>query len=404
MSAALLIHGDARSLPLADASVHTVVTSPPYFALRCYGVDGQIGLEGSLAEYLETMVAVFREVRRVLRPDGICWANIGDTYAGAGYSNHANTNGTLREEGGKQQHSYCRDIKPKNLCLVPQRLAIALQEDGWFVRSQVIWAKPNPLPGSQRDRPTSSYEPILMLTKSARYYFDQEGAREPHKRLWDARNGGTFGPRTVAGGKQRALGGTKDHKGAYPLPNPGGRNQRDVWTFPTQALTSSRFGVDVEHFAAFPEELVRRCLASAPREVCGMCGAPWRRVTAPAAEYAKLLGHDLNTKGFQRRMVTGYAKSGVSVSADYQTLGWEPTCTCGADMQPSVVLDPFCGSGTVGVVARETGRRFVGVDLNPDYLRLAAARIGHGGTGRSRPRPDRVPPPAQLSLLRWEEE
>jgi DNA modification methylase len=237
-----LLSGDCRAvLPtLASNSVHTCVTSPPYYALRSY-LDAahpdkhrEIGSESTPDEYLATMVEVFREVRRVLRPDGTVWCNIGDSYSSGGRTTQCDPSGntgtaTLADGGARRAPAGI--AKPKDLLLMPARLALALQADGWWVRSDIIWAKPNPMPESVTDRPTSAYEHVFLLTKSARYFYDAEAVREPHidpnRSSNDAFGGGprTGGPSGFAyEGKQRQY-------------NPAGRSCRNVWTIATHAFS-----------------------------------------------------------------------------------------------------------------------------------------------------------------------
>lgn len=312
-------------------SVHCCVTSPPYWGLRDYGVDGQIGQEASLQEYLAILVDVFREVRRVLRPDGTCWVNLGDSYSN------------------------------KQLLMMPSRIALALQADGWWLRSEIIWAKPNPMPESITDRPTCAHEKVFLLAKSARYAYDADAVREP---LETAEKRTT---RIVYDGKS-------EKTSTFIPPNPNGRNKRNVWTLPSQPFPEA-------HFATYPEKLVEPCIraGSSEKGCCPACGSPWKRVVEvdrkPDTYYvtgksAAKRGMGLNTA------LSGYGPGGPP---SRQTTGWRPTCSCPpADPRPCTVLDPFCGSGTTGLVALREGRRFVGIELNPEYSLIAHRRIIKG--------------------------
>jgi len=226
-----LYHGDSAAVlaTLPEGSVDCVVTSPPYFGLRDYGYDEQIGLEDTPAAFVARLVDVFREVRRVLAPHGTCWVNMGDSYASGGRTWRApNTNGMRSGASAARMDWRPADpegIKPKDLLGIPWRLAFALQDDGWWLRSDVIWAKPNPMPESVTDRPTKAHEYLFLLTKAPRYYWDAEGVREEGAGRLDV------GPATR------------------------GRNIRTVWTFPTEPNPEA-------HFATFPRELVRRCLTA----------------------------------------------------------------------------------------------------------------------------------------------
>lgn len=245
-----IIIGDVRDklAELADESVHCVVTSPPYFGLRDYGVEGQIGLEATPEDYTTALVEVFREVRRVLRDDGTLWLNLGDSYnAHPGQRKTTDRVGKKQETnaGSNTTGSRCApDLKPKDLLGIPWRVAFALQADGWWLRSDIIWAKPNPMPESVTDRPTSAHEHVFLLAKSERYYFDADAAKEPpsENKPWGDSNGGS---------KQRALG--HNLGGRLGIPAGFGRNIRNVWTISTAAYSEA-------HFATFPPALVEPCI------------------------------------------------------------------------------------------------------------------------------------------------
>jgi DNA modification methylase len=304
MRTAKILVGDVRERlnELPDQSVQCVVTSPPYWGLRDYGHDGQIGLERSPVEYVAAICGVFSEVWRVLRDDGTVWLNLGDSYSGVG----AQTGGTSSKETGRRAdrmftNSYKKlsdGLKAKDLCGVPWRVAFALQAAGWYLRSDIIWSKPNPMPESVTDRCTKAHEYIFMLAKSERYYFDAEAISE--QSIYGGEQLGI-----VRGQKRRAF-----SMGVNPSGNerPGAdadiaatRNKRTVWHVATQPYPEA-------HFATYPEALIEPCI--------------------------------------------------LAGSAEGDT-----------------VLDPFCGSGTTGVVACRHNRHFIGVELNPKYAELADKRI-----------------------------
>ena len=252
-------HGDwievLKTLP--DASVHCVVTSPPYFGLRDYGVPGQIGLEPTPAEFIGRLVEVFREVRRVLRSDGTCWLNMGDSYASSGVPGKQSATANLSRHGVSGHNPKMGDQvfgraptppggKPKDLLLIPERLAIALCDDGWYIRSRIIWAKPNPMPESVTDRPTKSHEHIWLMSKAPRYFYDADAIAE------DAlQPAGTA--QFVAQHKQAGLGRSLSASTLGTNQGAATRNARDVWTIATAPFAEA-------HFATFPPELAERCI------------------------------------------------------------------------------------------------------------------------------------------------
>jgi len=224
------------------------VTSPPYFGLRDYGHEGQIGLEQTPEKYIDAMVEVFRCVRDVLTDDGTLWLNIGDSYAGAGYSNNKNTGGTARVDGGKQRHLSGTGCKNKDLIGIPWMLAFALRADGWYLRQDIIWHKPNPMPESVRDRCTKAHEYIFLLSKSERYFFDSEAMKEPA----DPAN------HRDSRGIRRTPDGQADHKGFVNGRHYETRNKRDVWSVPVRPYKGA-------HFATFPPALIEPCILAGSR-------------------------------------------------------------------------------------------------------------------------------------------
>jgi DNA modification methylase len=311
-----------RTLPAG--SHQTCVTSPPYFGLRDYGHDGQIGLEDTPDAFVARLVEVFREVRRVLRDDGTLWLNLGDSYAspikgsgGVGRSTLGEASGgnAISAEGiarsQQRQAMAPRRVgmggaKPKDLQMIPAQVALALRADGWFLRADIIWHKPNPMPSSVRDRPTSSHEHVFLLSKSRRYFYDAEALKEPCAVPNWADGTRVFGGKNKHGANvrdgERTSGRLAASDERKDLRNPTGlRNVRDVWSLSPQPFKGA-------HFATMPPSLVERCVK---------------------------------------------AGSGVG----------------------DTVLDPFAGAGTTGLVAARLGREATLVELNPDYADLARARI-----------------------------
>jgi len=243
-----------RQLAADGVKAQMCVTSPPYFGLRDYGHEGQIGLEQTPEEYISAMVEVFRCVRDVLADDGTLWLNIGDSYAGAGYSNHKGTGGTQREDGGKQRHLSGTGYKNKDLIGIPWMLAFALRADGWYLRQDIIWHKPNPMPESVRDRCTKAHEYIFLLSKSERYFYDHEASMEPVaastiERLSQPTLRQQEGSARVPGktnGNMKAVGRTDM------------RNRRSVWTVATRPYKGA-------HFATFPPALIEPCILAGSR-------------------------------------------------------------------------------------------------------------------------------------------
>jgi DNA modification methylase len=376
-----LHRGDAitvlRRLP--DCSVQCCVTSPPYWGLRSYDAcscvdqgrleiaqDGrgdrhvaggaiafhrirgadpkcsqckgtgaissltqrQLGLEPTPEAYVAHMVEVFAEVKRVLRDDGTLWLNMGDSYAGGG-PHHGDKNVGFNGSNTGPKHGVDRigvpGLKAKDLVGIPWRLAFALQANGWWLRADCIWHKPNPMPESVRDRPTKSHEYIFLLAKSERYFWDQNAVRED-------------------------------------LPN--GRNMRSVWTITPKPFRGA-------HFATFPPALVERCIkaGTSERGACPRCGKAWERVV----EHSPMI-----LRRSERTHSMGRTRSSGTMLEPprSKTLGFRQSCTCpAAPPVPQVVLDPFIGSGTVAAVAKSLGRDCIGIDLNPKYLAMARARI-----------------------------
>jgi DNA modification methylase len=257
----MLIRADARAIPLQDACVQCCVTSPPYWGLRDYGITGQLGLESTPDAYVAQLVAVFREVRRVLKDDGTVWLNLGDSYAGGGNYRGVNSENTLTAKQSSNRGARgisqvlgaagktWEGMKPKDLVGIPWRVAFALQADGWYLRSDIIWHKPNPMPESVTDRPTKAHEYLFLLTKAERYYYDAEAIAEASTGQ-DAGNGFKRPERLSYDGR-----GDETPWMANPL---GTRNRRSVWTVNTQPYAGA-------HFATMPEALVTPCILAGSR-------------------------------------------------------------------------------------------------------------------------------------------
>lgn len=313
--------GDAveRLRGLPDESVDCVITSPPYFGLRDYGVAGQLGQEAHVDRWVGELQAVARELQRVLAPHGSFWLNLGDSY-----SRH--------ERFG---------ARPKGLLLGPERVARALVDDGWLLRNKVVWAKPNPLPSPARDRLTNAHEFVYFFTKQSSYFFDLDAIRVPARSVRKASAGSRTSQAALgvlAGSRGGLVAMAEQGRSAHPL----GKNPSDVWSIGSSSYRGA-------HFATFPPEIARRpLLATCPVAVCVVCGSPWRRSTR-AVEFAP---------------------SGVAAARPFVP------CACRGGTRRGLVLDPFFGTGTVAQVAREHGRDWLGIELNPMYLPLAERRLG----------------------------
>ena len=373
--------GDALTIlrTFPDEFVHCVVTSPPYWGLRDYGTEGQLGLEKTPEEYVGKMVEVFREVKRVLRPDGSLWLNLGDSYCGSDEksSNTGTTSVKQARNKGAYRAPYADGLKPKDLVGIPWAVAFALRADGWYLRSDIIWAKPNPMPESVRDRPTKAHEYVFLLTKNQKYYFDAEAVREKIgeeiRMAKSFRDGGVYtSGRSFnnQGSKEKATHGDGE-------PSMRGRNLRSVWTIATQPYPEA-------HFATFPEKLVEPCIKAGTSEkgCCPKCGGSWVRVVEkekpPDDAFNKAREvSDCNVK------MSPLHRSGKASGQKMQkwlnehppkTIGWRPSCSCGGEPVPCLVLDPFIGSGTVAKVAIQLRRNWIGIDLSEKYFELAQKR------------------------------
>ena len=363
----MIINGNAPSIPLADKSVHCIVTSPPYFHMRDYGVIGQLGAERTPEEFISNIVAVFAEVYRVSRADSTLWLNISDSYAGSAADRASKLYGVSKTKLLKEWGYHTKEELD-----IPHRLANAIRSIGWQKRCTVIWSKPNPMPESVTDRPTKAHEYLFLLTKQERYYYDAEAVREDkaESTINDERDNSN-GHR-----RDRDYPGSASNGGTNLGGSSGGRNRRTVWTIPTAPYKGA-------HFATYPPALVEPCIkaGTSERGCCPKCGKGWRRVVEKSGEFQRRWSPN-NADG------SPYQKQS-SMQNIYTEVGWQPSCPGGQDNGgplepiPAIVFDPFVGSGTTVKVAYDLGRRGVGLDLSLEYLDgQARNRIHNGHIGR----------------------
>jgi len=374
------------------------------FCLHCSAWRGSLGLEPTPELYTQHLVEIFQEVHRVLRDDGTLWLNLGSSYwGGKGKSGHADPDyQAARVAKGESFSQVAAHVggkgrtrpsdgshpifKPKGLVPIPWMVAMALQQDGWYLRSDIIWHKPNCMPESVRDRPTKSHEYLFLLSKSKTYYYDQDAVREPlaESTLADGRNatgrhtqGKNYSKYFDEASPDEAQPDKPSWYRAKTFVNPEqGRNRRTVWTIPTRPFKGA-------HFATFPPDLVEPCIKAGTGEkgCCPECGAPWERVVEKTTRFeggsgkAGRLPDELHGKWGEKRYGKNILLGPV---VDTQTIGWRPTCDCDpVETIPCRVLDPFAGAGTVGLVAAKQGRNATLLELNPSYAKLAQGRLLH---------------------------
>ena len=462
---ARILEGDVllRLKDLASESVDVCITSPPYWGLRDYGIapviwgsvngcghewgdilpgearggsgtpakngngegyargeargcfcvlcgawSGQLGLEPTFQLYVKHIVGIFSEVKRVLKPTGSLYLNLGDTYSGS----HGNTEDypSSKDAKGKAESMPKRSLPSKTSvqakCLIgiPERIMLAMIDDGWILRNKIVWSKPNHMPSSVKDRYANGYETVFFFSKSQRYYFDLDSVREPHK-MQENRPPGVVRAREwgydtklsehpeaylsrpkqdsvidASGQPKRTYSGFNSRYDDENPPN-GGKNPGDVWSINTRPYPDA-------HFATFPESLVERPVkASCPAQVCSKCGKARERIVkvdVDASNLKRFEGYrpmwDATYKTEKSQKDSDHVRP---ISAMFQdtlkkqrrTIGWTD-CGCRAPFVPGVVLDPFMGSGTTGLVALKFARSFIGIEIKPEYVELAKRRLG----------------------------
>ena len=323
-------------------------------------------MEKTPEQYINKLIEVFKEIKRILHPSGICWINIGDTY----YNYRGNTDYQTKQTisnseacvmnspSGKRNYK-SNNLKSKDLIGIPWMLAFALRDDGWYLRQDIIWSKGNPMPESVKDRCTKSHEYVFLLTKSQHYFYDADAIQEKATG-YDRKNDDTsYGDNGVD---------FQEHSGYNKLNNSFVRNKRSVWNINTKPFKDA-------HFAVFPEELSKTCIKASVSKKgnCSICGEPYVR----DFEYGEIGNKD--TRDYMRGIYPNRPTSTQSVKMEFKPkkfIGWKQSCNCkNNQIIKPIIIDPFFGSGTTGVVAKKLMCNYIGIELNPNYVKIAKDRL-----------------------------
>lgn len=340
------------------------------FCLKCQAWRGSLGLEPAFNLYIKHLADIFDEIKRVLREDGTCWVNLGDTYFGGG-NNRGSSEEKLSEKQfsnrgarGQVQMKWNKDYPNKSLCMIPFRFAIEMVNRGWILRNTIIWHKRNCMPSSIKDRFTVDFEYVFFFVKSKKYWFEQ--IFEPHL---------THKHRTIGGEKYKGIYNRKKEIGLINI-NPQGRNKRCVWDITTKPFKEA-------HFAVFPETLVEPMIkAGCPEFVCKKCGKAREKIYKGTSNQAfnirvrdvkrgRIKHADRKASQFE---VNNY-QEGITHAGDRKRCIGYTDCDCNADFDGGIILDPFCGSGTTLLMAKKLGRNYIGIDINPEYVKMSKRRI-----------------------------
>ena len=345
---------------IPNESVDCVVTSPPYWALRDYGIDGQLGLEPTFQEYITKLCDIFDEVKRLLKKTGTCFVNLGDTYFGGGNNRggsfdtgtkQSTNRGTWNPEDETHQFPWGDYYVSKCLCCIPDRFKIEMINRGWILRNEIIWFKRNCMPSSVKDRLTVDFEKVFFFVKSKRYWFEQQYI--PTATKDDSVRNRDITKLNNVPGRSRMAGLTVNN---YDY-----RNTRCVWDIPTMPFKDA-------HFAVFPEKLVEpMIMAGCPSQICKKCGKAKEPIFKTEKQHS--IGATSGRYWVERDFVGDNTVRNLSKKVGYTD------CGCNVGFEGGICLDPFIGSGTTAVVARKLGRNYIGIDLNPNYIKMAEDRI-----------------------------
>ena len=370
------------------------------FCSKCGAWRGSLGLEPHPQLFIDHLVEICREIKRVLKPSGTFWLNLGDTYWSKPWRKKNVHHGIKSPNMGFPTSCVHKDygpepwMQPKQKLMIPARVAIALQHDGWILRNDIIWHKPNHMPSSVKDRLTCSYEHVFLFAKAQRYYFDLDAIRNPSTSTpWSSKSGKEpyqqNNPRKRYDGKfnadiaetlasPRARQSTRESTSYY---HPLGKNPGDLWRIPTMPFPGA-------HFATFPPKLINPIIkAGCPRWICSRCGKPRERIVEKRGyvEHPQRKGRNVKAVQFSKEENKYVSGGTLGLISQEETIGWSD-CGCEADWVGGVVLDPFAGSGTALRVARKLGRRFIGIEINPEYADMARQRV----RGKYKPVPEGV--------------
>lgn len=374
-------HGNKEYLGAAKSQDGARFGLPTKTCSKCHAWKGQLGLEPTPELYIEHLMEIFSEVKRVLKKEGTLWLNIGDTYGGDSPVRKSGVEQFDPEKqvvlkksaGGIRRGASWKKNRTTSKCLsmIPERLAFSLIQDGWILRNKIIWYKPNAMPSSVTDRFSNRYEFIYMFSTQQKYYFDLGAVRKAYTEPLNRWGGATIGIPKKTKWK------SDDEKAKWAMsmgerqsrPNPGGKNPGDVFEINTQSFPEA-------HFAVFPEKLCEKPIkAGCPEEVCKKCGKARQRIVEPTKEYKKHLG-----KSFHDHKDDAQKGQRINIKVDrseYITIGWT-SCSCNAGFESGIVLDPFAGAGTTLYVAKEMMRRYVGIEINEEFCKMCEKRLAQG--------------------------